>query len=99
MAVRRYALLLLSLFVTSACDETQTTHYKECYVDDTGGVVYQRCCETKCKYDDDCYYYTGDCDVDCTTTCYNSGATPVATVVYVTPGVPPPTPTPTPPPE
>jgi len=96
MFVRLLPLLVLLLIGTSACDQTQTTHYKQCYRDETGDVVYERCCETKCKYDDDCYYYGGDCDIDCTETCYNIVSTPVATVVYVTPAPRTPTPTSTP---
>ncbi len=100
MLVRLLPLLVLFLAIASACDQSHTTHYTECYRDETGGVVYERCCETKCKYDDDCYYYYGgDCDVDCTQTCYNSVSTPVATAVYVTPAPRAPTPTPTPRPE
>ena len=101
MVVRLFLLLVLSIGLLSACDQTSTTHYTQCYQEQTGDVVYERCCETKCKYDDDCYdSWGGDCDVDCTETCYNTASTPVATVVYVTPGqTPPPPRTPTPTPE
>lgn len=96
MSSRLAALLGACVLLSGGCDDSYTSHYTTCYRDETGEVVYERCCETKCKYDDDCGYYYGDCDVDCTETCYNVGPTPVSTAVYVTPGRGMPTPTPTP---
>ncbi len=96
---RRCSLLTFSIFLLSGCDDSHTSTWKECWIDTHGEVVHEQCCETTCEYDDDCYYYGWDCDVDCTETCYNNVSTPVATVVYETPGPRPgrhPTPTATP---
>lgn len=93
---RRCSLLAFSIFlIISGCDDSHTSTWKECWVDTHGEVVHEECCETTCEYDDDCYYYGWDCDVDCTQTCYNNVSTPVATVVYETPGPPGRHPTPT----
>lgn len=92
-----HVLGMLTLLFVAACDDTSTSTYTQCYQNQFGDTVHQRCCTTTCTYDNDCYYYYGgDCDVTCTQTCYNNSATPISTVVYVTPSTPPPMPTPTP---
>jgi len=91
---------LLTLLIVAACDDSSTSTYTQCYQDQFGDVVHERCCTTTCTYDNDCGYYYGDCDVSCTKTCYNNSATPISTAIYITPGTYPPMPTrtPTPPP-
>lgn len=88
---------VLTLLFMAACDTTSTSSYTQCYQDQYGDVVHQRCCTTTCTYDDGCYYYYGgDCNESCTKTCYDNSATPVSTAVYITPSARLPTRTPTP---
>jgi cohesin domain-containing protein len=89
----RCALGLLALLFVAACDDTSTSTFTQCFRDQSGEVVLQRCCTTTCTYDNNCF---DDCDVTCTKVCYNNSATPISTAVYITPATELPTPTPTP---